>query len=83
MRDQRVEPGAPLGLVQPGDGLGVGGICGEAIDGLGRDSDEAAFAEDLGGKGNRFGQDRDNRRGHGPAIPPLSGDTNGAFTVFV
>ena len=45
MRDQRVETRPALGLENPRDGDAVGRISGEAIDRLGRDSDDFAGFE--------------------------------------
>ena len=42
--DQRVDRGPPLGLEDPGDGLGVGGVGAQAVDGLGGEGDEAPLA---------------------------------------
>jgi hypothetical protein len=42
MGDQRVEGGAALGLVEPGDGGGIAGIGAKPIDRLGRERDQAA-----------------------------------------
>ena len=43
--DERVEAGPPLGGVDGGDGSGVRGVGGQAIDRLGRQNDEAAAAK--------------------------------------
>ena len=45
MGDQRIERRPALGLIEPGDRGGVGGIRPEAIDGLGRERDQPALAE--------------------------------------
>ncbi len=42
MGDQRVECGPSLGGVEPGDRRPVGGVGAQAVDGLGRERDEAA-----------------------------------------
>src|ERR1019366_6652825 len=51
MGDQRVEPGPALGGVEPCDRLGVGGVGGQAIDGLGGQDDQFARRERAGGGG--------------------------------
>jgi hypothetical protein len=53
MGDQRIERRPALGLIEPGNRSGVGGIGAEAVDGLGRERDQPAFGE------------RTRRRGHG------------------
>ena len=45
MRNQRIERRPALGLVEAGDGGRVGGIRPEAVDGLGRERDQPAFAK--------------------------------------
>ena len=45
MGDQRIEGGPALGLIEPRDRRGVGGVGAEAIDGLGREPDQAAFGQ--------------------------------------
>ncbi len=45
MGDQRVEGGPALGLIEPRDRGRIGGVGAEAIDGLGRERDQAAFRE--------------------------------------
>ena len=47
-----IEGGPALGLVEPGDRGGIGGIGAEAIDGLGRERDQAAFGEAARGRGH-------------------------------
>ena len=44
MGDQRIERGPALGLVEPRDRRGIGGVGAEPIDGLGRERDQAALA---------------------------------------
>ncbi len=45
MRDQRIERGAALGLIEARDRLAVGGVGAEPVDGLGRKGDEAACGQ--------------------------------------
>ena len=45
MGDQGIEGGPALGLIEPGNGGRIGGIGAEAIDGLGRERDQAAFCQ--------------------------------------
>jgi len=45
MGNQRIERGTPLGLIEPGDGAGIGGIGAEPINGLSREPDQAAIGE--------------------------------------
>ena len=45
MGDQRVEGGPALGLIEPGDGGGIGGVGAEAIDRLGRERDQPAIGQ--------------------------------------
>ena len=52
--------GPALGLVDAGDGFGVGGVGGEAVDGLGRNRDRLAGEDQARGLGDRIvaeGQD--------------------------
>ena len=44
--DQRIEARAALGLVDLEHGVGIGGVGAEAVDGLGREGDELAGAQD-------------------------------------
>ena len=53
MDDQRVEFGASLGREHAGDGAVVGRIGAEAVDGFGREGDEAAAPENTGRFGDR------------------------------
>ena len=46
MGDQGIEGRPALGLVDAGDRGRIGGIGAEAIDGLGRKRDQAAFGQD-------------------------------------
>ena len=48
MGDQRVEARPALGLEDRGDGGGVGGVGGQAIDGFGRQHDEASLTQGVG-----------------------------------
>ena len=50
--DQRVEVGAALGVEDAGDGVVVGGVCAEAVDGFGAEGDEAAGLEEGCGAGD-------------------------------
>jgi hypothetical protein len=45
MADQRIELRAPLGLVDTGDGGGVGRVGGKPVDGLGREGDRQSLAQ--------------------------------------
>ena len=58
MGDQGVEAGAALGLEDGGDGDGVAGVRSEAIDGLGRQDDEATVGQGPRGLGVRHSQAR-------------------------
>ena len=49
--DQGVEARAALGVVYCRHGPRVGGVCGQAIDGLGRHEDQSAIGQRLGGCG--------------------------------
>ena len=49
MGDQRVEARPALGLEDGGDGGGIAGVGGEAVDRLGRQDDEAAGPERFSG----------------------------------
>ena len=53
MGDQRIERGPALGLIEPRDRGGIGGVGAEAVDGLGRERDQPARREAA------------RRRGHG------------------
>ena len=57
MRDQRIERRPALGGIEPRDGLAVGGVGAEPIDGLGRKRDQAALgkAERRVGDGDEIG----------------------------
>ena len=55
MGDERVEGRAAFGLVDPRDGAPVGRVGAEAIDGLGREGDQAAGGEHARRVGNRCG----------------------------
>ena len=46
--DQRIEARAALGLVDLEDGVGIGGVGAEAVDGLGGERDDAAGTQDCG-----------------------------------
>ena len=46
MGDQRIERGPALGLIEPRDRGGIGGVGAEAIDGLGRERDQPAFGRE-------------------------------------
>jgi len=48
MGDQGIEARPALGLEDGRDRAWVGGVGGEAVDGLGRQNDEPAAAQDLG-----------------------------------
>ena len=52
MGDQRIETRAALGLEDARHSDGVRGVGAEAVDGLGRERDETARAQDLGGAGD-------------------------------
>src|SRR6185437_3103063 len=70
MDDERVELRPLLRRENPGDGLVVGGVGAEAIDGLGRERDKLARAQQLGraveiGGGETLGHRSLTRRGHG------------------
>ncbi len=56
MGDQRIERRPALGLVEPCDRYWVGGVGAEAIDGLGREPDQATFRQAT------------RRRGHGSLV---------------
>ena len=45
MGDQRIEGRPALGLVEPRDRRGIGGVGAEAVDGLGRERDQPALAQ--------------------------------------
>ena len=45
MGDQRIEARPAFGLEDAGDGLAIGRVAGEAVDGLGRDRDDFAGFE--------------------------------------
>ena len=49
MRNQGIEGRAALGLVEAGDGIGIGGVGAEPVDGFGRKRDQTAFRERAGG----------------------------------
>ena len=51
--DQRIEGGASLGRIKPGDGLAIAGIGAQPVDRFGRKGDQSA-----GGKAARCGLDR-------------------------
>jgi len=53
--DERVERGAALGREDPRDGLGVRRVGAESVDGLGREGDEPAAAEDRRGLSQGLG----------------------------
>ena len=52
MHDQWVEAGASFGLINPGDGLAIGGIRSEAIDRFRRHRDQVARLNQSGGARN-------------------------------
>ena len=52
MGDQRVEGGAALGLIKPGDRGRIGGVGAEAIDRLGWERDQPALAKAAAGLGH-------------------------------
>ncbi len=60
MGDQRIERRPVLGLVDPRDGRGIGGIGAKAIDGLGRERDQPAAGEATrrGGYGRGAGRQK-------------------------
>ena len=53
MGDQRVESGPSLGLIEAGDGKGIGGVGAEPVDGLGRERDQPAIGERARGRRHR------------------------------
>ena len=53
--DEGVEVGAALGLEDAGDGLGLGCVGAEAVDGFGLEGDEVAGLEEAGGFGDAGG----------------------------
>ena len=53
MGDQRVEGGPSLGLIEAGDGRGIGGVGAEPVDGLGRERDQPAIDERARGRRHR------------------------------
>src|SRR3979490_375445 len=53
MGNQRIERRPALGLIEPRNRLGVGGIGAEAVDGLCRERDQSAFPEAM--RGGRHG----------------------------
>ncbi len=57
MGDQRIEGGPALGLIEPGDGLWIGGVGAEPIDGLGWEPDQPARRKNSrgGGRGDLAG----------------------------
>lgn len=55
MGDQRIEARAAFGLEHPGYGDGVGGVGGQAIDGLGREGDQQTRRQGLRGRLDRGG----------------------------
>ena len=55
MDDQRVEARTALGFVDLCHGFPIGSIGGEAVDGLGRHADQAAFFKTAGGEGDMLG----------------------------
>ena len=58
MGDERIETGAALGLEDGGHGGRVSGVSAQAVDGLGRQDDEAAIGQDARGLGVGHGQPR-------------------------
>ena len=52
MGDQRIEGGAALGLIKPGDRGRVGGVGAEAVDRLGRERDQPALGQAAAGLGH-------------------------------
>ena len=54
MRNQGIETGTALGLVDAGNSIGIGCICCQPVDGLRRHRDQAAIAENISGERNRF-----------------------------
>ena len=65
MRNQRVEGGAALGLVEVGDRRRVGGISPQAINGLGRERDQPATGQGARGGGDGGLAGGQNRRFQG------------------
>ncbi len=56
MDDQRIEVRPALGRKDLGDGPVLRRVGAEPIDGLGREGDELAFDQGLGGMGDGLGQ---------------------------
>ena len=55
MDDQRIEQRAALGGKDRGHRLAIGSVGAQAIDGLGREGDQAAVLQDAGSLGNALG----------------------------
>ena len=60
--DQGIEAGPTLGRVDARDGVGVGSVGGEAVDGLGRHRDRLAGEHEPRGLGDRLGTERKRAR---------------------
>ena len=55
VHDQRIEPGAPLGLVDRENRIRIGRIAAQAVDGFGRKCADLSRAQQLCGLGDRLG----------------------------